>query len=142
MTTGPPERWRYQVDEHRKRKHHWEEDYPGFIRVGGEIVGKCPKTLTTTIAEDLLNRQSVPYHNPRAPGPNPDRLYVVHEGMVYRAVPTVAGQSFHGFPELPQKLRELPKAVRNKILSLAEELGCKESVEEWLSKSTEECISS
>lgn len=134
MRTGPPERWRYQVDEHpRKRKHHWDNDYAGFEEdARGEIVGRCPSGITLDKAQDLINRQAVPYHNPKAPGPNPDRLYVVHDGVVYRAVPTVAGQSFHGFPELPQRLRDLPKSLRNKILDLAEQLGCKERVEEWI----------
>lgn len=132
MNAAPQPAWLYQVDEDRKRKHHWTEDRAGFIEVNGEIVGKCPVSIAVSEAQHLLNAQSVPYFNPRAPGPNPDRLYVVHRGVVYRAVPTVAGKSFHAFPELPARLRALPKAVRTQIVSLADQLGCKGEVEEWI----------
>lgn len=133
MTSGQPtRRWRYQVDEDRKRKHHWNEPRAGFVEVGGEQVGKCPVNVTLDQAERLLNEQAVPYHNPKAPGPNPDRIYVVHEGVVYRAVPTVAGVSFHGFPDSPERLRSLPKVVRRQILDLADRLGCKDQVLKWM----------
>lgn len=116
----------------RKRKHHWTEAFAGFVDAGGERVGKCPVGISAEQAEELLNTQAVEYHNPRAPGPAPDRLYVIHEGVVYRAVPTVAGVSFHAFPDLPERLRVLPKPLRRRIIELAERLGCREEVERWI----------
>jgi len=127
--------WRYQVDETRKVKHHWSNDYAGFTRDGGELVGKCPSSMTTAQAEQLLNTQGVQWRNPRLPALAwPDSIYVVDRGVVYRAVPTVAGASYHAFPELPERLRSLPKQLREQILLVADRLGCKKEVEEWMNR--------
>jgi len=123
----------YEPDERPKRKHRWRHAYAGFVEQCGEKVGKCPLTLSDAQAEELLNTQAVPYFNPKARGPSPDRLYVVHDGVVYRAVPTRAGLSFHGFPESPEHLARLPRAVLEQILALAERLGCKDRVQDWMS---------
>lgn len=131
--SGPGSRWLYEPDERPKRKHRWRHAHAGFVEQCGEKVGKCPSDLTDAMAEELLNTQAVPYFNPKARGPSPDRLYVVHEGVVYRAVPTRAGRSFHGFPESPEHLARLPRAVLAQILALAERLGCKDRVQDWMS---------
>lgn len=127
--------WRYQTDETPKRKHHWNQAQAGFIREGGELVGKCPASITTAQAEQLLNAQGVSWHNPRLPATAwPDCIYVVHQGVVYRAVPTVPGVSYHAFPELPERLRSLPKRLREQILLVADRLGCKKEVSEWMDR--------
>ena len=128
-----PAPWRYKADEEPKRKHHWAEPYAGFIVEHGETVGKCPASISPALAERLLNTQGVPWSNPNLPAtPWPDRIYVVHEGVVYRAKPTDVGVSYHAFPELPERLRELPKKVRNEILALADTLGCREGEQGWM----------
>jgi hypothetical protein len=128
-----PPPWKYQPDEDPKRKHHWSEPRAGFATEGGEKVGKCPCTITVELAERLLNQQGLPWDNPRLPtGTHPDRIYVVYDGVVYRAKPTIAGVSYHAFPELPERLRQLPKAVREQILGLADRLGCKKEVQAWM----------
>ena len=99
----------------------------------GEKVGKCPANLSTAEAEALLNTQSVPFHNPKAPGPTPDRLYIVHDGVVYRAKPTRPGISFHAFPEDAEHLAGLPKRWKSQIIELADRLGCKKAVLDWMS---------
>lgn len=127
--------WKYQVDETRKRKHHWGNDWAGFVRESGEVVGKCPSSLTVSYAEQLLNTQGIPWSNPRLPAlPWPDCIYVVDRGVIYRAVPTTAGVSYHAFPELPERLRGLPKAVKERILLVAERLGCMKEAQEWMSQ--------
>lgn len=132
-TSGPVVRWLYEPDEQPKRKHRWKQNHAGFEQVSGEKVGRCPANLSNEQAEALINDQSVPFVNPRAPGPTPDRLYVVHEGVVYRAKPTRAGVSFHAFPEDPEHLAGLPKRWKAEILALADRLGCKKGVEDWMS---------
>lgn len=127
----PP--WEYRADENPKRKHHWNEPRAGFVIEGGENVGKCPCTISRDLAEHLLNDQGIVWNNPRLPsGTYPGRIYVVHEGVVYRATPTIAGVSYHAFPELPERLRGLPKKVRERILGLAENLGCRKEVQAWM----------
>lgn len=123
----------YQPDEDPKRKHHWDEDRADFVFVRGTPVGKCPVSITTTHARALLN-DGVPWFNPRAPGEHPDRVYVVHAGVVYRATSTLTGRSYHAFPELPRELRTLPKKLRAAILVRARELGQLEAVQAWMDR--------
>lgn len=132
MTTSAPPVWLYEPDEQPKRKHRWGESHAGFAMQNGEKVGKCPADMTSAQAQALLNTQSVPFFNPKALGPNPDRLYVVHDGVVYRAHPTRPGISFHAFPEDPARLARLPKRWRDQIIELADRLGCKKAALDWM----------
>jgi len=94
-----PAPWKYQPDEDPKRKHRWNEHRAGFVEAGGETIGKCPRAITIELAEHLLNHQGISWSNPRlSPGTYPDRIYVVHDGVVYHAKPTVPGVSYHAFP--------------------------------------------
>jgi hypothetical protein len=131
--TSPTARWAYEAEEAPKRKHAWSNSCPGFVKHRGALVGKCPHDLTTEEAERLLNT-GLPYPSERWGKDWPDRIYVVHEGAVYRAVPTVAGRSYHGFPELPSELRRLPRTFRESLLSKARELGCEDQVRRWMRK--------
>lgn len=130
--------YEYEPDERpKKRKHHWDNDWAGFVRRDGVLVAKCPVSLTLERAEALLN-DGVPWFNPRAPGPHPDRVYVVHDGVVYRATPTHVGRAYHGFPEHPERLRELPKRVREMILQRAQHLQQEAEVLAWMAHEPEE----
>lgn len=126
----------YQPDERPKRKHHWGEPYAGFVFRRGTPIGKCPVDLTVEIAKGLLN-EGIPYCNPRAQGPHPDRVYVVHGGVVYRATVTSFGKSYHGYPELPAELRALRTTNRHlfdRILDRAKEMGQLEAVQAWVER--------
>jgi hypothetical protein len=132
-TSGSEPAWLYEADEQPKRKHRWKESHAGFVLESGEKVGKCPAGMSTAQAQILINTQSVPFFNPKAPGPYPDRLYVVHEGVVYRATPTRPGVSFHAFPETAERLSRLPGKWKDQILELADRLGCRKGVLDWMS---------
>jgi hypothetical protein len=124
--------WKYAPDEDPKRKHYWNQAYAGFVEVDGVQVGKCPNCITNEQAEVALN-DGIPWHNPRVPKTGwPDRFYIVHGGVVYRAKPTNPGSSYHAFPELPSELNKLPRAVRDQIVARAQELGCQSEVAEWM----------
>ena len=95
MTTGRAALdFRYDPAEHRV-KHCWNKPDAGFQEIGSGIVGKCPNTLTKQQAEELL-RHGIPYV--REGGLHPSRIYAVHDGVIYEAVPTVPGVSYHGYP--------------------------------------------
>lgn len=70
----------------------------------------------------------------RGPSTHPDRVYVVHGGVVYRATATQNGKSFHAFPELPRELRALPKPTKKAIFGRAEELGQLQAVRAWFDR--------
>ena len=82
--------WRYEADEDPKRKHHWNKDHAGFVKVGPNRIGKCPAKMSAYDAEALLN-DAIPYFPPRWSKPYPKRLYAVSDGVVYRASPTNPG---------------------------------------------------
>jgi len=61
--------------------------------------------------------------------PYPKRIYNILNGIVYRATPTIPGQSYHGFPE---RREQLPPEMKQPLRNLAQQLGCLEEVEKWL----------
>lgn len=133
MTDSIAGRFTYEADEDPKRKHGWNKPYAGFDPSGVAIVGKCPSTMTTTDAQALLDN-AIPYHNPRSTRSHPDRLYAVHDGVVYRAVPTQPGVSYHGFPEYPTKFGDGRRKmeIKQQLLDQAESLGCLREVRRWM----------
>jgi hypothetical protein len=110
--------WIYEVNPDRKHKRGWNQPKPDFVDVNGEIVGKCPTTITIEKAEELLNT-GIPYSPPRWPHAYPERIYNIYEGQLYRATPTVPGRSYHGFPEHPTRAQKLPRELKKRILELA-----------------------
>jgi hypothetical protein len=106
------------------------------VRQGGGWVGKCPKSITDQVAQNLLN-QAVPEPDPfRLPGRVsawPKRLYAVHKGVIYEAVPTIPGKSYHGYPWRAREGRgPLPTEVIDRLRNMANDEGCLEQFEEWL----------
>jgi len=85
-----PRRWIYDPGEKPKRKHGWSKDEAGFERRGRALIGKCPKSLSNETAEALLN-EGIAEDDPRAGDAGPRRIYVVHDGVLYRAVATEPG---------------------------------------------------
>lgn len=89
-----PDKFEYDRGIHRK-KHCWNHDYADFIEKNGAFIGKCPNTITDEMAKSILNSgvafrkhgcQEIEY------------IYSVFKGVVYEAVPTRPGKSFHGYP--------------------------------------------
>ena len=62
----------------------------------------------------------------------PTRIYVVHDGVVYRAKPTNPGVSYHAFPETSEELQKLPRATLRAIRERADALGCLVQVNRWI----------
>ena len=123
--------WEYEPDEKPKRKHGWNRDEAGFIEVHGVPVGKCPQGMNLSDAKELLN-DGIPFPANTGPGHPPRRIYVVQEGVLYRAVPTVPGRSYHGFPELPTEFSRMPRQFQALIMERARELECEEELIKWL----------
>jgi len=123
--------WTYDPGESPKKKHGWNKNEAGFIKRGKALVGKCPKGFSKKLAQDLINN-GIPEINPRATQPHPMKIYVVHDGVLYRAVPTEAGKSYHGFPERPRVLDELDDELKAAIWNRARKLGQKKELTIWL----------
>jgi hypothetical protein len=127
--------WRYQPQE-PKVKHKWDYDEPGFEEVpekkgpGSVRVGKCPSSMTIDQAQELL-LDAIEWSPRGWSRAYPQRLYVVHEGWLYRAMPTVPGESYHGFPE-DDEVRRVPETLHDAIRAVADTKGCAEEIERWL----------
>ncbi len=124
--------WAYEPDEVPKRKHRWGNDYAGFVEVGGNLVGKCPTSMTMDRAEKLLN-DGIPWSPGNWRRPYPKRIYVIgDDGVLYRATPTNPGRSYHGFPEHYLLFPDGSQNLRKQLLQVARERGCEDKVREWM----------
>lgn len=87
--------WRYERGAHRY-KHRWNRDDAGFEPGKRGPIGKCPKWMTAELAEKVLNEGCPLYEDEEAT--HPDRIYGYYNGVIYEAVPTTPGCSYHGYP--------------------------------------------
>lgn len=135
-TSVAPPPWRYEP-ESPKRKHHWDCDEPGFVELprrgapGCVRVSKCPASLTVDDCATLLS-EAIPWSPAGWTKSYPKRLYVVHRGWLYRAMPTQPGVSYHGFPEDPEA-GVVPESLHDRIRGVAREKSCELEIERWLS---------
>lgn len=121
--------WKYDPGEHRV-KHCSNEPEAHFVRVGSAVVGKCAGTLTKVQAEVLLN-SGCSYLEPSIDYPS--KIYNVHQGVVYEAVPTEPGKSYHGYPWRRMPGRKLiPRQILKKLEELAEAQGCLRAYKDWM----------
>ena len=101
----------YEPEQNPKRKHHWPHPEPILIRIDNEWIGKCPAGVTLEEAEALLN-QGVSWSPENWPHQHPKRIYLLRQGIVYRATPTIPGVSYHAFPE---RAGGLPRSVERRL---------------------------
>lgn len=123
--------WNYERGEGRV-KHRWNRDYAGFEPHGKGWAGKCPNTITESLAEQLLNAGIPEYDSDY--DEYPARIYTVYRGVVYEAVPTVPGVSYHGYPwrgDLPGRSGPL-RETRATLRQLAESRGELGEYKRWI----------
>ncbi|MBF0182288.1 MAG: hypothetical protein HQM03_19915 [Magnetococcales bacterium] len=124
--------WKYDPGE-RRIKHKWSKDEAGFDPpdVPGSP-GKCPSSVTRTpgLAERLLN-DGIPWPTGAA---HPERIYNVYQGVVYRAVPAIAGKIYHGFPEKEQHGRLVPNEVLDALAERADNAEEFHKFRDWAKK--------
>jgi hypothetical protein len=124
--------WKYDAGERPKRKHGWDKDEAGFVEVDGVLVGKCPKRMSNAEAERLLN-EGVP-HTEEVRGGVPKAIYALRDGVLYCAIPTRVGVSYHGFPMLPARFDRLPVRVRDRVTAYAQNHRIERDLREWLAR--------
>lgn len=115
-----------------RMKHRWKYDYAGFSPSGKGPIGKCPRSITEKVATDILN-QGVPFYDD-PDDDMPSKIFSVHQGVVYEAVPTQPGVSWHGYPWRGD-LRgrpPLPRKIRRQLEGIAKETGYDDEFKKWL----------
>lgn len=121
-------RWRYDGAAGRK-KHRWNNPYPGFELFCGTWIGKCPCDADLAEIENLLNEGVEEFDGLENPDEGyPRAIFLIHRQWIYQAYPTQPGISYHAYPACPRDLKKLPKSTREKIVELADRRGCVESV--------------
>ncbi len=119
-------RKRYDPGEHRF-KHCGSQPQAGFRRNGSAWIGLCPSTLSKEYAEELLNA-GIAY--PEG-SDTPQRIYNVHEGVVYEAV--YSGGSWHGYPWRYRPGRKaLPRQIRSNLERRATDQGYQQAFKNWM----------
>ena len=125
--------YRYETGE-RRFKHKWKQKTAGFERSGTGYVGKCPSDVTHEIAEERLNAGIPVYDSEESVWPS--KIYTIFRGVVYEAVPTNPGRSYHAYPwrgDLPGR-RPLVRWVRKRLRDLAIEWNELSEYKEWMKK--------
>lgn len=129
MSTAKSQSWKYDAGEHRA-KHCWGHPEADFVEIGDATVGKCPGTLAKSTAEILLNN-GFPYFMSSAS--YPVKIYNVYNGVVYEAVPTQPGVSFHGYPwrSMPGR-KSIPRRILRQLEERAVLNGCLKEYKAWI----------
>lgn len=125
-------KWRYERGEGRT-KHRWRHDHAGFQPTGKGAVGKCPRHVSDELAERLLNEEAIGVHE-SDDSQVPDCFYAVYRGVVYEAVPTRPGVSYHAYPwrgDLPGR-KGLRRWILRELRTRADKRGEREDLERWL----------
>lgn len=121
-----PERLIYEPGEHRF-KHCWNVPKADFVTQGSARIGKCPSTLSKKLAEQLLN-DGIRYPVGQS---HPERIYNVHDGVVYEAVNS--GGTWHGYPwRYRPGRRALPSPILRELQRRAEQQNCLSGYKQWM----------
>ncbi len=135
LLSGKKDEWLYEPGDEGRPKHRWKHDYAGFVPARNGPVGKCPNHMTRSIAQKILNDEAVPVYE-GDDSAYPDKFYAVYKGVVYEAVPTRPGISYHAYPwrgDLPGR-KGLPRSVLRQLYQVAKRRDELKEFEKWLKK--------
>lgn len=113
-------------------KHRWTKDEAGFEPGAKGAVGKCHSSISAEVASKLLAR-GIPFYE-AAGDQHPAKIYSLYRGVIYEAVPTMPGISWHGYPwrgDLPGR-NLLPRRIRKELKQMAINDGSLQEYEQWL----------
>lgn len=122
--------WSYERGEGRF-KHCWRKRYAGFIPSKRGEIGKCSSEITDEIAQSLLDTGISLFEYEE--DSYPSRIYNVHNGVIYEAMPTIPGVSYHGFPWRGQRP---PLKIIEALENAAKKSGHEAEFKRWLKSNT------
>lgn len=113
-----------------RTKHRWNKDYAGFVSSGRGYVGKCPNTMALEKAQELLDTGFPVYDEDQYP----EYVFNVFGGVVYVAVHTEPGKSYHGYPWRGDRGMGpgIPEYVRKELAKRAAEQGESREFTKWM----------
>lgn len=113
-------------------KHRWNKDEAGFEPGKKGAIGKCHKSITQKIAEQLLQK-GIPYYE-QPEDDYPTKIYSTYKGVIYEATPTTPNESWHGYPwrgDLKGR-PSLTRKMKQQLKQLAIEENYLKEHEQWL----------
>lgn len=94
--------------------------------------GLCPRGIAEELKATLLNEAIAD-----DPGDReidfPKRLYVVHEGAIYRAETTDWGKSYHAYPYRGK----LGRSLLDRLTQMADDKACRKDFDDWVNRHIE-----
>lgn len=128
MVTRPAKR-RYEKGERRfKHESGTPEARIDFDKGNPKrAVGKCPNTIAPTTRAALLN-DALPAPNGDRDVDFPKRLYAVHKGVIYQAITSDGGLTYHAYPYRGR----VPKLLLSALRERAEDKGDIDQFDKWV----------
>ena len=115
-----------------RTKHRWKKDRAGFKPAKRGPIGKCHRSISEEIAQNLLHTGIIepdPFGDDNLCAA-PERVYNVYRGIPYVAVPTRPGISYHGYPWRGRMNPQIQEQLRVR----AEQSGDLREFQKWLKK--------
>jgi hypothetical protein len=123
----------YSYDAGAHRRKHCVLNAPAhFVGNGSVTVGKCSSSLSKATA-DILLKDGLTFPRDLSPDQHPRKIYNVFEGVVYEAVPTSPGASYHGYPWrfLPGRDR-IPSSILTALKERSTAAGFEREFKRWM----------
>jgi hypothetical protein len=89
-------------------------------------IGKCPNNIPDTVKAEILNK-AIPAASADAEIAYVDRLYAVYQGVVYEAMSSDEGQTYHAYPYRGRLTKAL--VIQLKAMAIAE--GSLMALKDW-----------
>ena len=118
-----------------QRKHAPRASHATWALLAGAVRTFCAQGITHAIAEASLNSPERFEAGERSANGEPAFIYVMHDGVLYRLVPTgmLGCGRYHGFPETMKGLADkLTEKEQRALLSWAEQHGHRRALASWL----------
>ncbi|MBS0602653.1 MAG: hypothetical protein JSR94_15640 [Proteobacteria bacterium] len=120
--------WEYDPGEPR-HKHCGNKPEAEFVGSGSGLIGKCSSSIDHQTAWRLLN-EGIPLEGTQD---SPQKIVNVFMGVIYVAVPTVPGRSFHGYPWRRRPGNHgMPRQMLKKLRARAEQDGYVRQFDDWV----------
>jgi hypothetical protein len=126
-------KWIYERGEGRF-KHCWGNPFAGFVPSVRGAIGKCSSKITDEVAQALLDT-GLPFVDFEEDDEDsfPGKIFNLHEGVVYEAVPTNPGQAYHGYP---WRGNRPPLRIIEGLENIAKKNGQELELKKWLKANT------
>jgi hypothetical protein len=128
-----PQLTKYSYDRGEGRtKHCWKRDMAGFMPSKRGLVGKCHRSISDPVAQNLLRSGFFGASEYEDETVAPDMIFNVYRGVPYVAVATEPGKTYHGYPWRGR----MAATIRAQLRARAQQEGTEKVFDRWLTTHT------